>query len=315
MLGFTKQILKFKDHMHYTNETIEDILRLKAINYSGREIAELLGISKSGVNNTISRANGPKVLFFDLENAPSIAAAFQRYDVTLTPSHIVEEGGWLLSSSWKWLGSDKTEGVVVTPQEALERDDSRIVEKTAEQFQKADFVVAHNGRRFDVPLLKTRVLANGFDPIKTVRIVDTLVIAKSLKFNSNKLDSLGQYLNLGRKVETTGIGLWLKCMNGDPQSLKKMLEYNKQDVDLLEALYLELRPYDKTGPNYGQYYNDGKMHCPACGGTELVYSGNSVYTIASEFEELVCQDCGHRSRTRGSINSKDQRANLLMRAG
>ena len=303
--------------MHYTNEQLALIVHYRNQGMSSREIAEQIGGSKSGVNDALSRFNksGPRILMFDLENAPSIACAFQRFNINLTPAHIVQEGGWLISSSWKWLGRDKIHGVVLTPTESLEQNDSRIVQTMTDLFEEADFVVAHNGKRFDVPLLRARVVKNRMRPMKTVRCIDTLVIAKSMKFESNKLDSLCNYLDIGRKMETTGIGLWMKCMNGDKQALAKMLEYNKQDVSLLEELYLELRPFDRTGPNYGQYYNDGKRHCPACGSTDLEGTGNKVYTNVSQFEELVCNDCGHRSRMRGSVNNKEQRANLLMRAG
>lgn len=303
--------------MYYTNEQLAQIVHYKNSGFSSRDIAQAVGISKSGVNTALKRlySSGPRVLMFDLENAPSLACAFQRFNVNLTPSHIVQEGGWLISASWKWLGKETTQGVVLTPDEALEQNDSRIVQTMIDQFEQADFVVAHNGKRFDVPLLRARVLKNGLRPMKTVRCIDTLVIAKSMKFESNKLDSLCNYLDIGRKLETTGIGLWMKCMNGDRQALAKMLEYNKKDVDLLEELYLELRPFDRTGPNYGQYYNDGLLHCPACGSTNLSQTGNLVYTNVSQYPELVCDDCGHRSRERGSTNSKEQRANLLMRAG
>lgn len=303
--------------MKYTSAQISLIIELKNDGYSSRQIANIVGGSKSGVNELLNRLtnSGPRVLMFDLENAPSVAAAFQRFNVNLTPSHIIQEGGWLISASWKWLGKEKIEGSVLTPSEALAQDDSRIVQEMADQFEQADFVVAHNGKRFDVPLLRARILKNKLRPMKTVRVIDTLIIARSMKFESNKLDSLCNYLDIGRKIETTGIGLWMRCMNGDKKSLADMLKYNKQDVSLLEELYLELRPFDRTGPNYGQYYSDDKMHCPACGSTDLESTNNRVYTNVSQFQEYVCNDCGHRSRTRGSVNSKQQRANLLMRAG
>ncbi len=305
--------------MKYTEEIQEEIKALKADGISSRDIAEILGISKSGVNDFLKeaalvKASEPKVLLLDLENAPSIAAAFQRFDVTLTPDHILEEGGWLLSASWKWLNKSKVEGVVLTPEEAVARNDYRIVETIVEEMNKADIWIAHNGDRFDIPLVRTRMLPNGITGLRSAKTIDTLKIAKRLKFNSNKLDSLGNYLSAGRKLKHTGIDLWLRCMNGDPKALKEMLTYNKRDVVLLEDVYKELRQFDTSGVNFGMYYDDGKHHCPACASTNVSPTGRKTVAGMSKYEEVICHDCGRISRKRQALNSKAHRTQLLAKA-
>lgn len=291
------------------------ILELLSQGNSHRKVAEMVGVSKTTVTNTWAKhkkqpkEKKPKILLFDLENAPSIVAAFNRFNVNIGPDSVITEGGFLLSACWKFLGETKIHKIVLTPKEAKQADDSRIVAQLYEAFEDADIVVAHNGKRFDVPLFKTRLIANNMPPPKSVKVIDTLLIAKKLKFNSNKLDSLGNYLEVGRKIPTEGMVLWLDCMNGDKKSLTKMLEYNEQDVILLEQVYLKLRAFDALPPQLGLYYEDTAARCPACGSDSLTESGNSVYTAVSEFKELVCDDCGHRSRTRTSINSKEKRKN------
>jgi hypothetical protein len=302
--------------MKYNQQTQEDILRGKEQGLSGREIARQLGLSKSGVNDFIADVSRvgfkkPRILIFDLESSPSIVAAFQRWKVNIGTESVIQEGGFLLSACWKFLG-EELQYSVLTPDEAVACDDSRLVAELYEAFENADIVVAHNAVRFDVPLFKSRLIVNNMPPTKTVKVIDTLQIAKTLKFNSNKLDSLGHYLGVGRKIETSGMGLWLRCMQGEKESLDIMLEYNKQDVHLLEEIYLKLRAFDTKPANLGHYYDDDVSRCPACGSSHVEPTGNNIYTPVSSFDEMLCNDCGHRSRKRQALNSKAKRATMLL---
>lgn len=304
---------------------IEEIQRLSLLGMSSRQIASQLDVAKSTVNKYLSaefnqdyfsdsESNNPRILLLDLENAPSIGVAFQRFKVNLSPEHILEEGGWLISASWKYLGDEEVQGCVLTPAEAVARNDSRICAEVLEAWDSADVVIAHNGLNFDFPLFKTRLLTNGYPPPKTAKMVDTLKIAKQLKFPSNKLDAIGHYLGVGRKMQHSGISLWTSCMQGDEESLSTMLEYNKQDVVLLEDVYLQIRGFDTKAPNLGQLYNDGKSRCGACGSEHVAETGNTVYTPVSAWAEVQCSDCGWVGRKRQVLNSKEQRKNLLMNA-
>lgn len=324
----------------HSNETISKIVELKHKGLSSRAIAEELGISKTSVNETYNRwsqgiltndypdgeleyqeignqffrERGPRILFFDLESTPSIVATFGRWKQNIGTESVLREGGYLLSACWKFYGDENVTRMVLTPEEAKAGDDVRIVCGLFEAFEQADIVVAHNAVKFDVPLFKTRLISNNMPPPKAVKVVDTLQIAKTLRFNSNKLDSLGNYLNVGRKIETTGISLWIRCMNGDKEALESMVTYNEQDVVLLENVYKKLRAFDKRPANAGHYYHDEHSRCPVCGSDEVEETGNVVYTAVSSFAEVVCNDCGHRSRTRQALNSKHDRAKLLVPA-
>ena len=111
----------------------------------------------------------------------------------------------------------------------------------------------------------------------------------NIKFDSNKLDNLGKFLGLGEKLETGGFELWLGCMAGDMKSWKKMCDYNKQDVILLEKVYLALRPWMTNHPNLGVL--DGfKNHCPNCDSCHVTHRGYGLNS-KSKYERLQCQDC------------------------
>jgi hypothetical protein len=99
---------------------------------------------------------------------------------------------------------------------------------------------------------------------------------------------LGNYLGIGRKAKHEGFSLWKKCMAGDKKSYKDMVKYNKQDVKLLEDIYLKLRPYMKSHPTANI---SPEFVCPVCGGSHIQKRG-LAFTNAFMKQRLQCQSCG-----------------------
>lgn len=313
----------------YTNKQKELIQQLRDSGLSSRKIAAKTGLSKSGINYWLAEAGyegysgcktssdknkpteGARILLFDLESTPSVTATFGRFRQNIGLDAVLEEGGWLLSIAWKFLGETKVSSAALTPAEALARDDSRLVAMLYELFEESDFVMAHNLLQFDLPLFKTRLIVNGFPPPKTVKPVDTLQIAKKLKFNSNRLGGLAQELGLTKKIENSGMPLWTACMRGEQQALDDMQAYNEGDIVTLEQVYVALRAFDTKSPNQALYHADNHLRCKVCGSLEVVETGNSVFTAASEFKETKCNNCGNRGRTRVNLMTQAKRKSLL----
>lgn len=304
--------------MKLDHSQIQEIFNLHNKGLSSRKIAKALGIGKSSVNDNLAKYkpkdSKPRICFVDIETSYSTAAVFGRWNVNVGHDNIIEEGGQLISIAWKLLGDKEVQSLVMTPTEAVTRNDERLVAALYDIFEDSDFVCAHFGKGFDIPVFKTRLALHGFNNPKAVKVIDTKQIAARLKFPSNKLDSLADYFNLGRKKETGGITLWKRCMQGDEEALETMRVYNEQDVELLEGVYLQLRAFDTSAPNLGLYYNDDKVRCPACGSGKVETTGNTVTTSVSHYLELLCDDCGHRSRMKQVITSKDKRKSLLTTA-
>lgn len=290
---------------------------------STRKAAKEVGISKSASarhfykfskeENKIKvlEKDSPAILLLDIETAPAEVLAFGRFKQNISQDHILEEGGWIISIAWKWLGTDHTAGDVLIPEDALLKDDSILVKVLRHTINKADVVIGHNIDNFDLPKIKARMIKHGLQPYKTIKTVDTLKIARRLGFPSNKLDSLASFLGIGRKVKHQGISLWKGCVQGEETALADMLEYNIQDVDLLEKVYLKLRAYDTMPPNLGKLYQDG-VRCPACGSADVGVTANIIHTPVSAYQEVVCNCCGHRSRKRHVVNTKEDRSNVLI---
>ena len=195
------------------------------------------------------------------------------------------EEGFILTYSAKWLGND----AIMSNRITKRADDSKLVLELAEPFDQADIIVCHNAMKFDIPLIKTRMIALGLKPPLPNKIIDTLRICRQeFRFPSNRLDSVAIYLGLQRKKQNSGFDLWRRCMNMEDAAFDDMLSYNIQDVVVLEELYLRLRPWSKNHPNVSLYREDGKTCCVACGCEELQKADKSSFTNISEFEVYVC---------------------------
>jgi predicted transcriptional regulator/ribosomal protein S27E len=302
--------------MKYSFETQEKILELKNQGHSSRTIGAILGISKSGVNNFLNSQNkskaGAKILFIDLETSAALAYCFGRHKVFLNQDSIHTEGGKILVAGYRWLGEEKST-VVYNKSEIRASQDYFLCLLLWDLFNKADVVVAHNAKNFDVKMLEVRCLANGLPPLPTVQVIDTLEIAKKkFRFPSNKLDSLAAYLGIGRKVVHSGIDLWVKVQQGNEKALADMVEYCEGDVDLLVEVFLALRSRGfVSGFNAALYYDDDLMHCRSCGSTFLEYTGRKVMTPSGIYNEIRCNDCGTIQRDKVNQTSKSKRAKLL----
>ena len=106
-------------------------------------------------------------------------------------------------------------------------------------FDQADVIVHYNGSSFDIPVINKEFIQSNLLPPSPYKQVDLLKTVRSqFRFPSNKLDYVSQTLGLGNKVSHEGFDLWVKCMEKDPSAWKRMEKYNKQDVNLLEKLYI-----------------------------------------------------------------------------
>ena len=71
-------------------------------------------------------------------------------------------------------------------------------------------------------------------------------------------------MDLRLKMDTD-FELWAQCMQGNDSSLEYMEKYNRYDVELLEEVYLKLRPWIKSHPNVGLYMETEESVCANCG--------------------------------------------------
>lgn len=231
-----------------------------------------------------------KILLFDIETSPTLGFIWQMWEANVLK---VVRPWNILCFSYKWFGEKKTH-VVSLPQFKGYRknphNDRELVKRLWKLFDEADVIIAHNGDKFDIKKSYAKFIEHDLKPPAPYRTVDTLKVARRyFKFDSNKLDSLGEFLHLGRKVHTGGFELWDRCMNGDPKAWRLMEKYNIGDVKLLEKVYLKLRPYIQNHPNYN-VFNDTNHACPNCGSKSIQRRGYS-YSRTTKYQRWQCQNC------------------------
>ncbi len=217
------------------------------------------------------RKLGIKVLFFDIEITPNLGFTWGKYEQNVIR---FREEWRILSFSYRI-----NNGPIFT--EAAKKSDRIAVEKLWVLFDEADIIVGHNSDKFDIKKVHARFAYYGLPPVSPYKTLDTLKIARRyFSFTSNKLDDLGEYMGLGRKLRHDGFDLWLRCMANDSKAWKKMLAYNAQDVRLLCRVFYRLLPFVQNFPKIG------KATCQ-CGSTDVIWKG--VRNLKARF---ICRECG-----------------------
>lgn len=199
----------------------------------------------------------------------------------------------------------------MTPEEALARDDKRIMQSLWELLDGSNVLIGHNVDKFDVKIINSRFWYHKMKPTTPYQTIDTLKASrKSLGTMSHRLDYLGKFIERKGKL-TTNFDLWKRCHFGEQDALDYMLQYNKEDVFLLEDVYLEMRPWIKPHPNYAIYSEANVPCCIYCGHTELEDSGLYV-TQANRYISKRCKNCGGFMRERATDITTQERNNLLI---
>lgn len=231
-----------------------------------------------------------KILLLDIETTPNISYTWGKYEQDVIA--FLQES-YILSISYKWLGDKKVQAKALPNFSGYTKNrnnDKKLIEFIWELLDEADIVIAQNGDRFDLRKINARFLYHGLTPPSPYKTVDTLkLVRKYFMLNSNRLGDVAKYLGIGGKVETGGHRLWLDCMAGIPKAWTKMIEYNKQDVVLLEEVYMVLRTWATNHPNLNHL--QGTTHsCPNCGSDKVTRRGFG-FTKTRKYQRFQCNEC------------------------
>jgi DNA polymerase elongation subunit (family B) len=239
---------------------------------------------------------GAKLLFLDIETAPILMTSWSQRPPYAGAVYVVRDT-YILMASWKW-SHERTVQTAALPDfpryKRNRHDDKDLCRILHRLLDEADIVCAHNGDAFDIKKINSRLITNGFEPPSPFKTIDTLKAARrAFKFDSNKLDNIGRYLNEGRKIPNTGADLWRGCVeDGDPKSWRIMRRYCKQDTELLAKVYERVKPWMPNHIDMRPYLKiNEKTLCPTCGGIHTQRRGISV-SKSRRYERMHCQDCG-----------------------
>lgn len=254
----------------------------------------------------------PRTLFIDIETAPTLGYFWGLWKENIGINQI-KKHSHLLSFGAKWLGEKK---LIYQDQSKCKdiENDKNLVLAIRDLLDEAEIVVVQNGDAFDIPTIKTRMLAHGITPFSPFRSVDTLLVAKrEFRFTSNKLEymaeALGCKVKKGKHKEFPGFDLWKECMTGNNRAWAEMKLYNLDDVIVLEEVYMKMRPWMTNHPNMGIYVEGEKPVCPNCSGK--VQHRGTKYTATGIFKQYHCLECGKYSRSRINDATIAHRKNQL----
>lgn len=231
-----------------------------------------------------------KILFWDIETAPTEAYIWKLWKENIGVNQILSPGRVLCWSA-AWAGDD-----FVSYASEWGDGEEMMLRMLHKELSEADVTVTYNGNNFDTPTVNAAFLKYGLLPPAPSQSVDLYqVVKKRFRLLSNRMDYVAKWVGLEGKMDTGGFELWAKVLKDDPEAQAKMIDYNIQDVVVLEKLYYELLPWI---PNHPTHRGDEADHiCPSCGSQNVQKRGvyrSKVHT----YQRFQCVDCGSWSRSR-----------------
>lgn len=279
---------------------------------SWRKIASELGISKSTCSDFLRKTlaekhvnkptKGPKILVLDIETKYMLMEGWGLFNQNFSVDQISEDWS-ILSYSAKWFDSEE-----VLYSDVTEMTEDQLLQELHDLLNEADFVIAHNGRRFDMKKIRARMVTRGFKPHSPVRVLDTLAIAKQeFAFTSNKLIHLTRVLckkhQKSSHAKFAGHSLWKEFVRGNPEAIQEMREYNIIDVISLQELYEIIAPWSSKLPVFEVYEDDINMD-------EWVEDGFH-YTNLAKYQRYRNKHTGQYRRGKVNLLGKEKKASLL----
>lgn len=223
-----------------------------------------------------------KILVLDIETRPAMAYVWRLFDENVSLDQLIDAGGVLCVGA-KWFGE---KGKFFYSE--WEHGQEGMAEAVHKLMSEADAIVTYNGDRFDIPKLKGLFVELELEPLPPLTSIDIYKTVKKLGLVSNKLQFVGTFLKIGKKLKHAGFQLWVDVMNGDRKAQNIMRKYCLQDVVLTELTYKRLRPHIINHP----YLGKTKGHqCGVCGSTHLQSRGYRR-TKAFRIQRIQCQSCG-----------------------
>ena len=210
--------------------------------------------------------------------------------------------GRIICICYKWEG----QYIVHALTWGKKHEEKDMLEVFIKEMNRADELVTHNGDKFDILWVRTRALISNVPAMPDYVSLDTYKIAKrNFNFNSNKLSYIAKELGLGEKLDTGGSKLWKQVLMGEteleksdfwdrlilgnnPTALEHMVEYCKQDVNLLEKVWEKLNPYTKPKSHFGY----GTNTCPECGSNKLIVNRIRITAAGTKKYTVQCKECG-----------------------
>lgn len=180
----------------------------------------------------------PKILYLDIETSLMKAYIYDLYDEgnKRITRDMIDSRRFVINWAAAWVQPIKyvigggIMSEVVTPREARQQDDHRILKRLFDLMDESDYVVGHNAKGFDIKILKWRFLKHGMGYPAESKYIDTLTMARETKPETRGLEDLSVQLG-GRPKRGLRKTEWRQIVEtGDEALLHKADNYCRGDV-------------------------------------------------------------------------------------
>ena len=233
-------------------------------------------------------------LYFDVEVSPNIGLFWEAgWKKSIGYENIIKERA-IICICYKWEDEKETHSL----QWDSKQSDKKMLQAFVNIANMAHELVGHNGDKFDLAWIRTRCLFHGIDMFPNYTTIDTLKVSRSkFKFNSNKLDYIGKFLGIGKKIKTD-FNLWKDILlNKDKVAMSKMIKYCQMDVILLEKVHKKLSVHIAAKTHFGVIFGQDRGSCPECGSDEIIVSNKRTTATGIKKIQYICKTC-HKYHTK-----------------
>lgn len=124
-------------------------------------------------------------------------------------------------------------------------NDRETVRLIAEELEAHDVLIAHNGTRFDLPFLRTRMLRWGMKPLRDMKVLDPCSVSwRKFRLRNNALQTLRNHLRVGANKTPLDMALWMRAiLDGDREAMDAIVEHCVADVKVLSSVADLVKPY------------------------------------------------------------------------
>lgn len=187
--------------------------------------------------------------------------------------------------------------------------DKKLLTEFAEVFEQCDMHVTWYGSRFDQPVVEGRMIQVGLGPLPPKPHIDLWKLARTKlghRRQGHRLQAWQDRLGLREDKTPVKPSVWIAARHGDKSALQYIYDHCRQDVKVLEEVFLKMRPWVENQPAWGLFTGEAGV-CPSCGSWDVHRKGFKV-ALTRVYQQWKCNSCGRwwrgtdavsKTRTRG----------------
>lgn len=172
--------------------------------------------------------------------------------------------------------------------ENIFKAEKALVKDVIDEMNKADVLISYFGTRYDHPFMNTKALEYGLEFPNPNPRIDVFFTAKSnLNLSRKSMQNVAYMANASHEKSPVEGKIWKAAMAGDVKAMRWIEKHNIADVQVLEDVYIRLRPLMRQHPRIAP-----KDLCRTCGSDKVQRRGYNVSRLLGPQYRIKCNKCG-----------------------